>query len=143
MPDTEHKVTITRDFDAPIGDVYAAWTEPETMRKWMAQQVDADVSVGGRFRHELAGDDGQTYIHNGEYLVLEPEQRIVQSFYVGSDGPSPDYQEFLEITLRPLGPDRTELTFTDGWNGEGMDEEGQEAVRQAWNGWLDQLETLF
>jgi uncharacterized protein YndB with AHSA1/START domain/DNA-binding transcriptional ArsR family regulator len=143
MREAEHKVTITRVFDAPVGDVYAAWTEPGKMRSWMAQMVDADVRVGGHYRNELAGDDGQTYIHNGEYRVLEPGQRIVQSFYVGNEGPSPDYEEFLEITFRRLGPAQTELTFTDSWNGEGMDEEGQEAVKAAWNGWLDQLAKLF
>lgn len=143
MPDTEHKVTITRVFDAPVGEVYAAWTEPETMRRWMAQTVDADVRVGGRYRNELAGDDGQKYMHNGEYLVLEPGRRIVQTFYVGSEGPGPDYNERLEVALRPLGPAKTELTFTDGWDGEGMDEEGQEAVKAAWNGWLDGLAKVF
>ncbi len=144
MPEAEHKVTVTREFDATPGEIYAAWTEPGTMRRWMAQKVEADVLVGGRYRNEMTGDDGQTYIHSGEYLELEPGQRFVQTFHgVASGEPTPDHREFLEVTLRPLGPARTELTLTDGWDGEGMDEEGQEAVKAAWNGWLDELEKLF
>jgi uncharacterized protein YndB with AHSA1/START domain len=144
MPEAVHKVTITREFDAAPKDVYAAWTEPEQMRRWMAQTVDAEVRVGGRYRNEMTADDGSTFIHTGEYLELEPGQRIVQTFHGFASGdPEPEHREFLEVTLRPLGPGRTELTLTDGWDGEGMDEEGQDAVKAAWNGWLDGLAKLF
>lgn len=146
MPEleAEQKITVTREFDATPDELYAAWTEPEQMRRWMAQKVEADVRIGGRYRNELGGDDGQTYLHTGEYLVLEPGRRIVQTFHgVGINDPTPDHREFLDVTLHSLGPSRTELTLADCWDGEGMDEEGEQAVKAAWNGWLDGLAKLF
>lgn len=144
MPEAEHRVTVTRELNATPGEVYAAWTEPGQMRRWMAQKVEADVRVGGRYRNELVGDDGRTYIHTGEYVELAPGERIVQTFHGASSGnPTPDHREFLEVTLRPLGSARTELTLSDCWDGEGMDKEGQEAVKAAWNGWLDGLDGVM
>lgn len=144
MLQADHTVSVTRVIEAPVAEVYAAWTDPELMQRWMAQKVEADVRVGGRYRNEMIGDDGQTYIHSGEYLELEPGRRIVQTFHgVAAGDPAPDHREFLEVTLRPLGPGQTELTLADRWDGEGMDEEGQEAVKAAWNGWLDGLAKLY
>lgn len=101
------------------------------------------MCVGGRYRNELAGDDGQTYAHSGEYLELEPGRRIVQSFHGGArQGPAPDRREFIEITPRPLGSERTELTLADCRDGGRVGEEGQEAVKAAWSTWLDGLARL-
>lgn len=129
---------IVRTIDAPVEEVYAAWTVPEIMGHWMAQRVEADVRVGRRYRNEL-----ENFVHQGEYRVLEPNERIVQTFQVG-DQPSTEFlEEMLEIRLRPAGEGQTELTFTDTWGGQDMDAEGYEAATAAWSGWLDGLEALF
>ncbi len=140
MTHADHCVSVTREIAAPPDKVYAAWTEPALTQQWMAQTIEADVRVGGRYHHEMSGDNGQTYIHTGEYLVLEPGQRIVQTFHGYAKGaPEPNHREFLEITLRPIEATHTELTLADCWDGEGMDPEGEDAVKAAWSGWLDGL----
>lgn len=148
MNNPTHSVTIARTINASADDLYAAWTDPSIMRRWMGKTVNANVKIGGRYRIENEAADGGVYVHTGEYRVLEPGRRIVQTFLAGraepvSAGPNPYTDEFIEVTLRPLSPSQTELTFINGWDGEDMDEEGKEAVKEAWSLWLDLLEAAL
>lgn len=142
MKKSEHSLVITREIDAPSRDVYAAWTEPERMERWLGK-VAADVRVGGRYRFDSPAEEGKTYTFTGEYQALEEGRRIVQSFLAGEpdpETPNPYPNEFIEIQLRDLGPSRTELTFTNGWDGEAIDEEGLAGARAGWSIWLDMME---
>lgn len=48
------EVEVTREFDAPIERVWAAWVEPDGLRQWWGPvgfscpRAEADVRVGGR-----------------------------------------------------------------------------------------------
>ena len=144
MTNADHCISVTRKFAATPEEVYAAWTETDLMQRWMGHTIEGEVRVGERYHHEMTGDDGKTYIHTGEYLVLEPPTRIVQTLHGYPKGtPAPDHREFLEITLRPINTTHTELTLADCWDGEGMDAEGEEAVKAAWSGWLDGLARMM
>jgi uncharacterized protein YndB with AHSA1/START domain len=84
-------VRIEMALPAPIEDVYAAWTQPEAMARWLAPmgsaEVEADVRVGGRFRVVMIGD-GMSIQHTGEYLTVEPPRCLSftwQSPYTGAE----------------------------------------------------------
>lgn len=147
MTTREHGITIEKTIRATPDAVYAAWTEPAVMARWLAKTVEADVRVGGRYRNVVGVDEGVTYVHEGTYLELEPGRRIVQTFSGGPDEapsePSPYTDETLEISLRPLGASETALTFVNGWNGKPMNEQEVEAVTEAWTSWLERLDRLF
>jgi uncharacterized protein YndB with AHSA1/START domain len=143
MSSPEHAVSVTRVIDAPAEALYAAWTDPATMERWMARKVEADVRVGGRYRNEVDAGEAGTFVHTGEYLALDPGRRIVQTFGVESAEENPYRDEYLEVTLRPVGPERTELTLIDGWNGQGLDDADEAATTQAWAAWIDDLAKLF
>jgi uncharacterized protein YndB with AHSA1/START domain len=150
MTSPEHNITIVREFNAPAGELYAAWTEPEVMRRWIANELDADVRVGGSYRHVIDAGEAGRFVHSGEYLVLEPERRIVQTFRGTSERADPVddssqlYEnERLEVVLRPLGPTRTELTLSNTWDGQGLTTADLAATRAGWDAWLDQLAGLF
>ena len=78
---------IQRRFAAPIALVYAAWTQPEHLKRWHAPDaykvvlVEADVRPGGRFRLRMKAPDKEIY-HTaaGEYEVVEPEKRLVYTW---------------------------------------------------------------
>src|SRR3954447_26797788 len=115
-------VSVTRVIDAPAEAVYAAWTDPTIMQRWMARKVEADVRIGGRYRNEVDAGEARTFVHTGEYLVLETGRRILQTFGVDSAEESPNRDERLDVTLCPLAPGRSELTLTDSWERPGLDE---------------------
>ena len=138
----EYSITLTREMNAAAKQVYAAWTEQATMERWL-DKVFAEIRVGGRYRFESSAEGGQTHLYTGEYLALEEERRIVQSFLAGEPDPTavnPFPNEFIEIRLRDLGPSRTGVTFINGWDGEAVSEEFLAVVRTAWSEWLDRIE---
>jgi uncharacterized protein YndB with AHSA1/START domain/DNA-binding transcriptional ArsR family regulator len=150
MAQPEHNITIVREIDAPASAVYAAWTDPAIMRRWIASELEAEVRVGGSYRHVVDAGEAGRFVHSGQYLVLDPERRIVQTFQGANEGAdaaddsSDVYQnERLEIVLRPLGPTRTELTFSNVWEGQALSEEDLAATTAGWDAWLDQLAALF
>jgi uncharacterized protein YndB with AHSA1/START domain len=135
----EHGVTIVRQIAASAEELYAAWTEPAIMRTWLAKIVDADVRIGGSYRIE--NHDGETVnVHRGEYRVLEPGRRIVMTFRHDATEPGTYEDEYVEVTLRPLGPKLTELTLTNGWNGLGMTDGESDALKDGWNQWVTMLD---
>ena len=136
----EHAVTIVRVVDATPDEVYAAWTEPALMRRWLATVVEADVRVGGRFRLECHEEDGSINLFTGEYRALEPGRRIVKTF-VNEATPAGAYQdEQVEVILRALPDGRTELTLRNGWNGLGPTPDEVGGLEQGWNAWIDLLD---
>jgi uncharacterized protein YndB with AHSA1/START domain len=140
----EHRFRTARTVKASVDEAYAAWTEPALMRHWFGTVVEADVRVGGTYRIENHEADGQIFKHKGEYRVLEPGRRIVQTFVFDGDG-FPDYaheysDEVITITFRAIGPRRTEVTLTNEWNGKGLTDEERENLKRGWNEWLDRYE---
>ncbi len=140
----EHRFRTTRTVKASLADAYAAWTDPGLMRKWFGTVVEAEVRVGGHYRVENHEPDGNVFKHKGEYLVLEPERRIVKTFVFDGEG-FPDYaseysDETITITFRALGPRSTEVTLTNSWNGKGMSPDELENLGKGWADWLGRFE---
>jgi uncharacterized protein YndB with AHSA1/START domain len=72
-------IRLERLLAAPVEDVFAAWTEPAQMARWLSPvgraEVDADVVAGGRLRVVMI--DGDVRIeHDGEFLEVTPPTRL-------------------------------------------------------------------
>lgn len=84
-------VRLERLLPAPVEDVFAAWTDPAQMGRWLAPvghaEVEADAVVGGRLRVVMT--DGDVRIeHDGEYLEVQPPERLSftwRSRYTGEE----------------------------------------------------------
>jgi uncharacterized protein YndB with AHSA1/START domain len=76
-----HKLVIRRKMPVPREDVYAAWTDPESMREWMcpgdvlSAEAKLDVRVGGSYRILMKGGK-QEYDHTGTYQIVEPPSKL-------------------------------------------------------------------
>ena len=140
MDHAEHSVTISWTINASADAIYAAWTEPEIMRTWLAEIVEADVRIGGQYKIENHEEDGTVNIHRGEFRELELGRRVLMTFRHDSTEPGTYVGEFVEVTLRPLGPNQTELTLTNGWNVTPLSDEDADAIRAGWNNWIDMME---
>ena len=142
MSDRQHSLTFSLVFDAPPERIYAAWTDPSLIR-WMGTSVEADPRVGGAYRREVLDATGARFVHAGRYVTLEPNRRIVQSFGLEGAQNNPFRDEEIEISLRPHGVTRTELIFTDRWNGPAMSPEEDHAAIDAWTAWLRGMERVL
>ncbi|WP_433272190.1 SRPBCC family protein [Pseudonocardia xinjiangensis] len=144
MPLVPHTVTVSRIVAAAPAAIYAAWTEPDQMRRWYATVVDADVRVGGRYRIELHEDDGSVNRFTGEYLALEPHSRIAFTFTHHSQTPEDRISdETVTVTLREVEPGRTEVTVTNSWTGPEFEPSYYEDLRSGWEEWVNRLEKMF
>lgn len=58
------KIVITREFDAAVEDVWAAWTRSDLLdqwwapKPWRAQTKSMNFSEGGRWLYAMVGPDG-------------------------------------------------------------------------------------
>lgn len=83
-PTEEREIVISRVIDAPAEVVFAAYANPELVKKWFGPKgyplthCEMDFSVGGRFRFAMTGPSGkQNPAFGGEYLEIVPNERIV------------------------------------------------------------------
>ena len=135
-------LTLHRVIDAPVEAVYAAWTEPEMLRRWLAPgnatvvRAVADVAVGGTFLVEMRGADGRRWLTRGQYREVVPHHRLVHTWrWEGSE-----IETLVTVEFEPDSAGRTRLTLTHSRFAE--DEARDEHV-QGWTGCLAKLEALW
>jgi uncharacterized protein YndB with AHSA1/START domain len=139
-----HSVTVTRTIAASPAALYAAWTEPDRMRRWFATVVEADVRVGGRYRIENHEPDGTVYGFTGEYLVLDPPRRLVFTFTSDLQTPADRISdETVTVTFTEVGAGRTEVAVTNSWTGPAFEPSYYDELRGGWEEWLARLAAQY
>jgi uncharacterized protein YndB with AHSA1/START domain len=106
-------VTITRDFDAPPGRVFRAWTDPRLVEQWLGpkdtpMRLDHwDARTGGSYHYAALRGGEEIARFYGSFHEVRPNERLVQTFtYEGvPDGVSLDV-----ITFDDLGNGCTRVT---------------------------------
>ncbi len=107
-------ITITREFDAPVENVFRAHTEADLVAEWLGprdtrMQIDLfDCRTGGAWRYS-AGAGEETVNFYGSFHEVRPNERIVQTFTF--DG-YPDGVSLETMTFEDLGAGRTRITGT-------------------------------
>lgn len=125
-----HPLRVELEIDAPVDEVWDAWTTAEALAGWWWSHwddvaIEADVRPGGAYRIE-ASDHGIAV--EGEYLVVEPGRRLAFTWvWTDDDGASRD--EAVEVTFAPSGGG-TALTLrhTGPWD----DDAPADSYRQGW-----------
>jgi uncharacterized protein YndB with AHSA1/START domain len=141
-PSSEPGISITRVFDAPRGEVWKEWTEPERFADWYGgpegevplSSVSMDVRVGGEWRLTMYfGPKRREVQWKGEYReVIEPE-RLVFTVTVRAD----EAEELVIVDLIDLGDARTEMRLQQRG---GLTPEGYERAGKGWGGFFDRME---
>ena len=119
--DPQH-VAITHVFDAPIEDVFRAWTDPDELAAWYGpasmrtprENIQIDLRVGGRYELTMVSIDGgdREFTIGYEIVELSPPELLV----LRSD-PMPEAGKDTSTTVRVALEDldgRTRMTLTDG-----------------------------
>jgi uncharacterized protein YndB with AHSA1/START domain len=137
-------LVFTRTFAAPLGDVWAACTEPARMERWIGTWTGDPASGEVVFRMTAEGGDVPEEVYLVE--VCEPPRRFVvrsrdaAPFSPDGSGPRVAWQHTLELSE---ADGVTTLTFTqvvpDGPVGADM----VASVGPGWDYYLDRLATAF
>ena len=136
---TKPSLTLKRRFKAPPAKVFAAWTDPEKIRRWMGPEgvvglsAEIDARVGGSYRLLMKSPDGEEHDVSGVYREVVPNEKLVFTWAWKS---TPERQSLVTVLLKPDG-DGTLLTLT---HEQFFDETARDHHRQGWTGSLDKLE---
>lgn len=151
---------VNRTFAAPIERVFAMWTDPEHLARWLPPAgtelrfVRSRIAVGHSTLFTISGAHGAMHVR-AEYLAIEPPTRIVytQQFVDEHERPAPPpgseaWPPTLLMTVRfaEEGPDATRVTVLTEPHGETSAAELAAFVAErpgmtlGWNGSFDTLD---
>jgi uncharacterized protein YndB with AHSA1/START domain len=106
---SDREICLSRRFKASLERVFAAYTQPPLLQRWMLGPpgwylpvCEVDLREGGTYRYVWRKDDGSTeFGAAGVYLELAPPRRIVMTQRMFGPLASPAPQESrLTIELR-------------------------------------------
>ncbi len=84
--------------------VWAAWTQPEQLKKWFAPrpwttvECQIDLRVGGLCSTTMRSPEGQDFPNTGCYLEIIPNQKLVFTDALGADF-RPSDKPFFTATI--------------------------------------------
>jgi uncharacterized protein YndB with AHSA1/START domain len=74
-----YEYTLTRELDAPVENVWAAWTQPDHYAQWsgaVRQSISLDVRPGGAWSATMATPDGSEFPLTGSYGEVTENERL-------------------------------------------------------------------
>jgi uncharacterized protein YndB with AHSA1/START domain len=115
-------LSLERTFDAPRHAVFAAWTDPEVLRRWWAAgpdwdtpEADVDLRVGGAYRLAMRDPgSGDVYVVGGQYTEVAPPERLVYTWTWEHDSPG-SAESLVTVVFRDDGPRTTVLLTHTGF----------------------------
>ena len=139
-------VIVEGVLNAPAAKVYQAWTTPDAVLKWFGLDAGAmisaeiDLKIGGKWRFVMHQKEEARGVLQGEYLVIEPDERLEFSWtYVTeyADGREEATTESrVIITFTPRG----ETTLLKLRHESIIAEEGRIGVGHGWGASFAHLE---
>ena len=136
-------LTLKRVIDAPVSEVYAAWTDAEMLASWFlgddaasCEIHEADVRVGGRYDFEMHMPSGESNRVRGVYQEVRPNEKLVFTWAWVS---TPKRESLVMVEFKSQG-NRTLLTLT---HIRFADQSARDRHAKGWGGCLDRLEKRF
>lgn len=132
-----HQLTLHKRCNAPVAQVFAAWSQPDIVRRWFAPgdlnvaSAEIDFKVGGKYRIVMQRPDGGQHIAVGQYRHIAPNERLCFSWsWEGSDAVTE-----VELLFKAAG-EQTDLTLH---HREFQTADACTAHEQGWEGCLAKL----
>jgi uncharacterized protein YndB with AHSA1/START domain len=113
----DNELLITRVFDAPASTLFALWTQPAHLTRWMGpanfECTDAsiDLRVGGAYRITIISPTQGKNPFGGIYHEIEPNKRLVFTFAWDNDGPSAGAEMLVTIVFQEREDGKTVQIF--------------------------------
>jgi len=148
-PELENELLICRLIDAPVENVYRAWTEPALLKEWFCPKpwtvakVESDLRVGGTSRMVMRSPEGQEFPSEGVYLEIVPNKKLVFTDAFTSAWVPSGKAFFLGIIEFEARGNQTMYTArARHWNKSDRDEHSKMGFEEGWGKCADQLEAL-
>lgn len=136
-------ISIVRKFKAAPEKVWRAWTDPQTLKQWMAPSdafavllAEADVRVGGRYRIVMKSPEGEEHDLSGSYREVVPNRKLVYTWAWKS---TPERESLVTVELRAAGGG-TELTLR---HEQFFDAAARDRHQHGWDACIVRLERLL
>lgn len=127
-------LVIRRVLPAPPEAVFAAWTHPTSLARWMAfagaASARLDLRIGGSFEIVMDGP-GKPVVITGEYLAIDSPTLLVFTWRSAHTGERPT---LVTLLFRPCAGG-TDLTLTHAQ----LPEDAVAPHRAGWGQMLDHL----
>lgn len=138
----KREIILKRVFDAPIAQVWDAWTTPKGFAAWYGKpwevpkdSVSMDVRVGGKWKSTTIAE-GNEIKFVGEYKEVVIHKKLVFTIEL-ADEDSGGLFELGTVKFTDLG-DKTEMVFTQ--SGNLPPQEYQTGLKDGWTGFFDHLQ---
>jgi uncharacterized protein YndB with AHSA1/START domain len=137
----EPSLTIKRRFNAAPAKVYAAWTDPEKMSRWLGPPgilklvATTDLRAGGRYHIQMIMADDE---HNvgGVYREVVPNDRLVFTWAWKS---TPERESLVTVTFK----DDNGGTVMTLLHERFFDADARDRHNGGWTYTMDKLETYL
>jgi uncharacterized protein YndB with AHSA1/START domain len=156
-PSDSRELSLTRFIKAPPERVYAAWTQPEILKKWFAPKpwetsaAELDVRPGGGNLVTLKSPEGQEFPHRGVYLEVVPNQRLVNTSafteaWVPAEEPPPGSCGMMMtviLTFEKEGEGTRYTALVRHWTVADREAHEKMGFHEGWGQCADQLKALL
>ena len=101
----DDELLISRTFDASASLLFALWSKPEHMKRWMGPanfvcpEAEIDLRIGGAYRGMIKSAEHAENWFGGVYREIEQDRRLVFTFAWDNDGPSAGIEMLVTITF--------------------------------------------
>jgi uncharacterized protein YndB with AHSA1/START domain len=125
------ELEMSRIIDAPVAEVWKAWTEPDYVKQWWGPDgftcpvANLDVREGGTSLVAMSSPEYGTNYSNWTYEEIVPQQRIVYIHNLADEagntvdpataGMPPDFPQDVRnvVVFEPTDDGKTNLTVTE------------------------------
>ena len=131
-------LTIKRRFNAPPEKVFAAWIDPEKVKRWMGPgpvevlRAESDPRTGGRYRWVMKSPDGEEHDVSGIYKEVVPNEKLVFTWAWKS---TPERESLVTAIFKRDGSG----TLFTLQHEQFFDEDARDRHNQGWTGAMEKL----
>tara|TARA_Y100001937_G_scaffold128452_1_gene204770 strand:- start:69376 stop:69867 length:492 start_codon:yes stop_codon:yes gene_type:complete len=148
--DPERDLVLERLIAVPVKKVWAAWTEPEHLKKWFCPRpwelahCEVDLRPGGLFRTVMRSPEGEEFPSDGCYLEVDPLKRLIFTDAMGP-GFRPTGNPFMTgvVTFQDQGDKTLYRAMALHADAETARKHEEMGFSTGWSSALDQLVELM
>ncbi|MFD8229012.1 SRPBCC domain-containing protein [Streptomyces massasporeus] len=116
---SELRVRLRRALDGSCPAVFRKLTDPGELARWWGPDgftipsVESDLRPGGAYRIAMRPPEGELFYLVGEFLEVEPPERLVYTFRWEDPDPE-DRETVVALSLHEIDAARSELVVDQG-----------------------------